>query len=134
MKKSLAIAALLFIASVGTAVAGENATVTVSAPAANVNVKSTAKISIVPKSGFGMNLEYPIKLEIVAPSGVTVEKPKQTRADAVKFEGKRAEFVVAFTASSVGKKTLTGELKYAVCTANECIPKTEKIVINVDVK
>ena len=41
---------------------------------------------------------------------------------------------MAFTASSVGKKTLTGELKYAVCTANECIPKTEKIVINVDVK
>jgi hypothetical protein len=134
MKKTVAIAALLFIGSVGTAVAGTYATVTASAPATTVNVRSTAKISIVPSSGFRLNMEYPTKLVMVAPSGVTMEKATQVRAEAVKFEEASAEFVVAFTASSVGKKTLTGELKYAVCKAADCIPQTAKVAINVDVK
>lgn len=98
------------------------------------NVKSTAKITVAPANGYKLNLDYPVKLTIVAPSGVTVVKSKQTSADAVRFDAKGLEFGVAFTASTPGTKTLTGELRYATCTTTDCNPQVENLKVTVAVQ
>jgi hypothetical protein len=136
MKKALAIAALLVTAMAGTAMAhDEDFTLSIKAPAAKVKEKGVAKIKVEPKGKIHMNLEYPTKLTIVAPGGVTVEKASQTTKDAVKFDQSTAEFDVAFKADSAGKKAFTGELKFAVCEEQtSCHPHTEKIAFNVEVK
>jgi hypothetical protein len=133
MKKILA-GLLVTVAMMGTAVAGSHYKLSVSAPSAKVSAKSSAKITVVPTDGFKMNLEYPTKVTLNAPAGVSLEKAKLTAKDAVQLDKSAAVFDVAFTASEPGKKTITGEMKFAVCTENSCDPQTQAISFDVDVK
>ncbi len=134
MKKALSIAALLVTAIAGTAFAADNYDLSIKSPAAKAKEKTTATIEIKPKGDFHMNLDYPTKLTIKAPDGVKVEKEKQLGKEAAKFDKEAAKFEVAFTADSPGKKTITGELKFAVCSADKCAPQKETISFDVEVK
>jgi hypothetical protein len=134
MKRALASAILLVAALAGTAFAADNYKLSVEAPKAAVSARSVAKIKVLPTSGFHINVDYPTKVTITPPDGVTLEKAKQTSKDAVKLDKSAAEFDVAFTSSAKGKKTFTGELKFAVCTENTCDPRVEKLSFEVDVR
>ena len=71
-----------------------------------------------------MNKEYPTSLVLsTVPAGVIVDKMKQTMKDAAKWEEAGGEFDVAYTAAEAGKKTVSGEIKFAVCSANTCDPE-----------
>jgi hypothetical protein len=136
MKKALSIAAVLITALSGSAFAhDEDFDVSIKAPAARASAKGVASLKVTPKGKFHMNLEYPIKLTIAAPSGVSVERAKQTSKDATKFNEASAEFDIAFKADTPGKKSFTGELKFAICEQQtSCHPHVEKIAFDVDVK
>jgi uncharacterized protein YcnI len=135
MKKTLSILALLFVGMTGTALADADFSSAIKAPSAKAGAKAVATIRVEPKGKYHINKEFPTKLTIDAPSGVKLEKAKQTAKDAVKFEDSAAEFQVAFTPESAGKKEFTGELRFAVCEGEKaCVPKTEKISFSVDVK
>lgn len=107
----------------------------VDAPAAKVGQKSVAKVKITPGAGFHMNKEYPTSLVFTTvPAGVLVDKMKLTAKDAAKFEEAGAEFDVAYTAAQPGKKVVSGELKFAVCSATTCDPKKSNVSFEIDVK
>jgi hypothetical protein len=89
---------------------------------------------VIPNADWHMNMDYPTKLTVEAPAGVTVAKPKLGKDDAVKFAEQECEFAVAFTPSEAGDKTFTGEFKFAVCQDTACVPKTEKLEFQVAVK
>ena len=134
MKKLVSVAALLIAATAGTALAAAGYDLTVNKPSAKANERAVAKISISPKGSFHVNTEYPVKLTLTAPDGVTLEKTKQTKDDATRFEKTELDFDVAFTASTSGTKTFNGQLKFAVCTDTECKPTVESVSFDVDVK
>lgn len=134
MKKTLSIAALFLVAMTGNALANAYQSTAIKVPSAKVGARAVATISVQPKGPYHINLEFPAKLTIDAPGGVTLEKAKQTARDAVKFEKSGAEFQVAFMPQSAGKKLLTGELKFAACDETTCVPQVEKISFTVDVK
>jgi methionine-rich copper-binding protein CopC len=136
MKKAFAsIIAVLALTSTAFAGSVSHAKVDVKAPAsAKKGEKATTKIHIEGTGGFHYNTEYPTKLTITAPSGVTVEKATQTAKDAVSLKKEGADLAVNFTATETGKKSFTGELKFAVCTDNNCEPSTQKISFDVDVQ
>ena len=134
MKKVFAIVSLLALPAVGFA---DDAAykLSVEAPPAKKGQKSHAKVKITPGAGYHMNKEYPTSLTLSGvPLGVTVEKPKQTAKDAAKWEEQGGEFDVAYTASEPGKKTIMGELKFAVCSTNTCDPKKSPISFEIDAK
>lgn len=135
MKKLFSAAVLLASTlALGSAVAGDQYDVNVKSPSAKANERAVVKLSIAPKGAFHMNLEYPTKLTIVAPDGVKIEKEKQTKDDAKRFEKGGADFEVAFVAAGAGKKSFTGEIRFAVCTDTDCKPTSEKVAFDVDVK
>jgi hypothetical protein len=136
MKKLVSVTALLLAATaaLGVAVAGDQYDVSISAPAAKAKERAVAKVSVVPKGAFHVNTEYPVKLKINPPDGVTLEKDTLRGPDAKRFEKAGLDFEVAFTADGSGKKSFSGELKFAVCTDTECKPTTEKVSFDVDVK
>jgi hypothetical protein len=135
MKKTLSIAALFLVATTGTALADSDYALTISAPSAKMSAKAVAKIKIQPKGKYHINQDFPTKLTIDASSGVKLEKTKLTSKDAVKFEESAAEFEIAFTPASAGKKSFNGELKFAVCEGEQsCVPKSTPISFTVDVK
>jgi len=79
-------------------------------------------------------MDYPTKLVITPPDGVTVAKSKMTKADAKKLTKDGADFEISFTPSSVGVKTFTGEAKFAVVDNADAKPITAKLSFSVAVK
>ena len=141
MKKLVAFVALSLPALAAVAQPqGERATTAsyvlkVEAPPAKKGQKADAKVKITPAAGYHMNKEYPTSLVLSSvPAGVLVDKMKQTAKDAAKWEEAEGEFDVAYTASEPGKKTVTGEIKFAVCSANTCDPKKSNVSFEIDVK
>ena len=84
--------------------------------------------------GYKVNMDYPAQLVVTPPAGVTVAKSKMTKADAKKWTRDGADFEIVLTSSSVGVKTFTGELKFAVATDVNAQPVVEKLNFSVSVK
>lgn len=105
----------------------------VETPAAKKGEHAVAHLKITPGVGFHMNKEYPTSLALNPPAGVTLDKAKLTAKDAAKFEEREAQFDVAYTAAKPGKQIVTGELKFAVCSANSCDPKKSPVSFEIDV-
>lgn len=101
---------------------------------AKVGEEGKVTIKVVPRGEWHMNLEFPTVLKLEPPTGVSVTKVEQKQADAVKFDETSAEFAVAFTPSEAGDKTFTGEFKFAICQADVCSQRTEKLDFVVAVK
>jgi len=134
MKKAFALAALL-VTFAGTAFAGDNqTTLKYEGLSAKAGTKTVATITVEPKSGRKLNMEYPTKVKLTAPEGVKIEKAALAKGDAKKFEEKGAKFEVEYTVAAPGKKTITGELKIATCTADDCAPEVAAITIEVEAK
>src|SRR5262249_37649300 len=107
----------------------------VDAPPAKAGQRATATIHLQPGNGYHVNKEFPITAQLVeVPTGVVVEHTKLNAKDAVRLTEAGADFAFAFTPTSVGRKQLVGELKFAVCTATTCDPKHEKLSFSVEVK
>jgi hypothetical protein len=133
MKKALSFAALAIVAFAGVAFAGDKFDLKVSGASGKAGDKSTATVTVKPKGDFHINLEYPHKLVLTTPDGVTVEKAKLVAGDA-KLSKDEIQFAVVATAASPGKKTIDAELRSAVCSADSCVPFVEKVAITVDAK
>jgi len=106
----------------------------VEAPAAKKGQPAVAHIKVTPGAGYHMNKEYPTSLALTPPAGVTLAKAKLTAKDAAKWEEPGGQFDVSYTAAAAGKQTVTGELKFAVCSANSCDPKKSPVSFEIDVK
>ena len=130
--------ALIFLCgslAAGVAKAGAPAfRVTIEAPAAKVGAAAQARVKVTAGDGYHVNKDYPTSLKLTAPSGVDLPKATVTRGNGVTIEEKQALFEIAYTAKEPGKKTFTGEMKFAVCTDTTCDPKKEKVTFTVDVK
>ncbi len=136
MKKLLTTASLVvaFTSLLGAALANDQYDFTVKSPSAHANERAVANVSIAPKGAYHVNTEYPVKLTVTPPDGVKLEKEKLLKDDAKRFEKTGLDFEVAFIATSPGKKSFTGQLKFAVCTDTDCKPTTEQVAFDVDVK
>jgi hypothetical protein len=102
--------------------------------AAKKGERTVVKLKLAPGAGYHMNKEFPTSLSLVAPAGVVLEKPKQAAKDATKFAETGAEFDVVLTSADAGSKVVSGDLKFAVCSATSCDPKREKVSFTVEVK
>lgn len=104
--------------------------VTAPAPGA-AGAQSIARVLVTPGTGWKMNEEYPTKLTVQAPDGVTVVKAEQVLADAAAFDPHQLAFDVKLTAAKAGTYPVTGTLKFAVCTDATCDPKKQTIAFDV---
>jgi hypothetical protein len=96
--------------------------------------QGSVALEIVPKKGWHMNKEFPTKLTVVAPSGVSVARPEQSAKDAVAFDDTHGRWSIDFSATAAGDKAFTGKIKFAVCTESSCDPKKEELAWNVKVE
>lgn len=123
--------AFALVACSASARADSSFAVKVEAPSVQKAHKGVARIRITPGPGFHVNKEYPSSVKVVAPAGVTVDKDK---LPPTKVEEAAMDFEVPYTPTETGKKVFTGELKFAVCTAQSCDPKKAALHFTVDVK
>lgn len=110
-------------------------TLKVEAPSeAKAGEPGVVKVTVLPKAPWHMNLDYPTKLTVEAPTGVELTKAEQKKADAKALTDETCEFDVAFTAADAGDKSFTGKFKFAICQDEACSPVQEDIEFQVAVK
>jgi hypothetical protein len=91
-------------------------------------------IHLSPKPGWHINQDFPTKLKITAPEGITLASDTQSAKDAQKFNDDAAVFQVKFKAASAGAKKFKADFRFAVCTDSTCDPKKAELAWNLDVK
>lgn len=88
-----------------------------------VGTDAMVSITLIPKTGWKINEEFPTKLQVVAPAGTSVKSASLSAKDAKSFSKKSAEFQVKFSATTAGVKKFSGKMRFAMCTDATCDPK-----------
>ncbi|HEY0991548.1 MAG TPA: hypothetical protein VGD80_31065 [Kofleriaceae bacterium] len=120
----------------------EEGKLAIEAPAdAKAGAEAVATITVTPGQGYHVNTEYPTKLTLTAPAGVTLAKDKfiagghdKAQGDADALDEKRLAISVKLTAAASGSYTINGNFKFAVCDRDQCLAKQETIAIAVAAK
>lgn len=113
----------------------EEGTLRVEAPAeVKTGSEAVAKITVTPGKGYHVNTEYPIKLTIASTENMRLPKTNfvagghdKSKGDADTLDERTLTFEVRFTPETSGSYTVPGRFKFAVCDANQCLPKKEPI-------
>ena len=87
-----------------------------------------------PRGKFHINQEYPIEIGLSGDVDTAFPKPNLARADAAEFGEKKARFDVPFTAKVGGDHKISTNVKFAVCTDENCVPDERNLTLAVAVK
>jgi hypothetical protein len=131
---TLAGSSLALVLSLPTAAqAGDLFEVKGSPAKATAGAKGKTSLTLAAKNGWHLNEEAPVTVKLTAAPGVTLDKPKLTKADATARTQEQARFDVGFIAAEAGSKTIDAEASFVICQAEACKPVKEKIVLAIDV-
>jgi hypothetical protein len=107
---------------------------------AKAGAEVTAKVFVIPSEKYKVNKEFPTKLTLTPPAGVTLAKAEmkaggadESKGDADAFEDKQLAFSVKLTPQP-GNHTISGTFKFAVCDKDVCLAKKEQIELVVAAK
>ncbi len=105
---------------------------------AKAGAESVAKIMVTPGKGYHVNTEFPIKLTLDTPAGVTLAKAQfiagghdKALGDAEALDDTQLTIAVKLTPAASGNGTINGSFKFAVCDKDTCLAKKETIAIAV---
>jgi len=108
---------------------------------AKAGAESVATIRVTPGAGYHVNTEYPVKLTLTAPTGVTLAKAEYVagghtkgKGDADALDDNQLALSVKLTPAATGSYTINGNFKFAVCDKDQCLAKKETIAIVVAAK
>jgi hypothetical protein len=124
---ALALAMPLACTSVSEARGADNFALVVEAPKdSKIGQATKVVLRVTPKGKYHFNTKYPTAVILQAPAGVELPKARLKAEDGQVSE-REARFEIAFTPKDAGDKVFTGEVKFSVCTAENCDIKKEKI-------
>ena len=89
--------------------------------------ESVVRVTVTPNEGWKMNDEFPTRMKVTVPEGVSVAKDSMVLKDAEKFAEKELTFAIKFTPQSSGEKSFAADFRFAVCTDATCDPKREQL-------
>ena len=91
-------------------------------------------VHIEPRGEFHINQEYPVEISFSGTPETSFPKATFTKPDAAEFGDKKARFEVPFTAKSAGDHKLSCNVKFAVCTDENCVPDERDLSLALAVK
>ena len=91
-------------------------------------------VRLEPRGEFHINQEYPIEISVSGDVDTSFPKATLARSDAAEFGEKKARFDVPFTAKVGGNHKISANVKFAVCTDENCVPDERNLTLAVAVK
>jgi hypothetical protein len=98
-------------------------------PIGPAGAEAVAHVTVTPAQGWHVNKDFPIKLALTPPEGLTLTKAVMETGDVAKLDDNELTFDVKMKAAKAGSYKIDGELKFAVCTPETCDPKKQPINI-----
>lgn len=90
-------------------------------------------VTIEPRDGYKLNLEFPLRVELALPEGVTAGRTRLGRDDARRLDERGAALTTTLTSSVDGEATVLVELRFAVCSDRTCEPKRDQVTFRLRV-
>jgi hypothetical protein len=87
-----------------------------------------------PHGAFHVNQDYPIEIGLSGDSDTAFPKATLARVDAAQFDEKQARFDVPFTVKTAGDHKVNANVKFAVCTPENCVPDERNLSLALAVK
>jgi hypothetical protein len=114
----------------------DEATLTVGKAEGKAGAATTADIKVTPGQGFHVSTDFPIKLKLLEPTGVKLDKKvyvagKGGKGDAEALTEQLLEIKVNATAAAAGTYEIKGVLNVGVCEKDSCHPRSQPITIQV---
>lgn len=139
---TLALASLLLSTALSRPATADTKTVVGTGFELTASLPSTSKpgasieltLALVPATGRKINDEFPLSITVTAPPEVKVPRAKLGRADARVFGETRAVFPIALIPSTAGARTITLDVRFAVCSDRACEPQHESIAVSLLVR
>lgn len=107
-------------------------TATTAEPAV-VGAPLTVELTLTATSGYKVNQDYPIGLELTTPADVVATKSKLGKADA-RLAHDAARFTVTLTPKAAGAKVVGAKFKFALCTDTTCEPRKHAVDLRLAVR
>jgi hypothetical protein len=86
-------------------------------------------LQLEPRGKFHINQEYPVEIALSGTVDTTFPKATLMKPDAAEFGEKKARFEVPFTAKNAGDHKLLANVKFAVCTDENCVPDERNLAL-----
>lgn len=116
----------------------EEGKITVKQGAGKAGAEATAGLELSPGEGYHVATDYPIKLQLEAPEGVTLAKTELTAGGRNKVQGDAATlteqalaFAIKATPDKAGSYEIKGVFKFGICEKDSCHPKKQPVTITV---
>jgi hypothetical protein len=95
---------------------------------------SRVVLHLEPRGAFHINQEYPVEITLSGDADTSFPKTTLAKADAAEFGEKNARFDVPFSAKAAGDHKVLANVKFAVCTAENCVPDERNLSLALAVK
>jgi len=116
----------------------EEGAITVGKAEGKAGAESMGKLELAPAKGYHVATDYPIKLSLEAPPGVTLVKTElsaggrnKEQGDAATLTEQALAFSIKATAEKAGSYEIKGVFKFGICEKESCHPKKQPITITV---
>lgn len=92
------------------------------------------EVQLTPRGGYHVNQEYPISVEVTAPTALAVPTKELGSADAEELTEDRARFSIAFTPNEAGEYRVLAEVDFGVCTPETCLQDRRTLALMLPVE
>jgi hypothetical protein len=96
--------------------------------------KGKLVFTIHPRGAWHVDPRTPLRIDLSAPAGLTLEKERLGKKDAVTPKAEAPRFEAAFTAVSPGTHVAKAKLDFFVCSADACVKQVREVSVPVTVQ
>ncbi|TPV95661.1 MAG: hypothetical protein B7733_08825 [Myxococcales bacterium FL481] len=102
----------------------------IDAPAiAGLGAPVAATVRIEARPGWSLSLDYPVRLELSAPLGLTPSHQVWQRGQATTASEREVEFTASWSPTRSGPHAIAGEVRFGLCHDRACVPVRERILV-----
>jgi hypothetical protein len=86
-------------------------------------------IELQPKGVYHVNKEYPLEIALTSTADGVLPKGQLAKADAAEFGDTKARFDVPVSPKAAGPVSINANIKFAVCTEENCVPDERNLTL-----
>lgn len=86
-------------------------------------------VTLKPRGEYHVNMDYPMTISVQSSDGVDFPKQKLGKPEAAQFGEQLARFDVPFTPKTAGAHKVEANVKFAVCTPENCVPDERTLAV-----
>jgi len=91
------------------------------------------EVTIEPRGEWHINMDFPTEVTVKSGEGITLPKASLDKKAAAEFKEELARFDIPFTAAAAGEHEVECNVRFAMCSEENCVPEERTVVLALNV-